>query len=82
MPTCSGFAGPATTLRRSFTTNKMLYVAILFLDIHLLLEGAIPTATLYPKRRGVNKRRDHVSYELRGCRLPACAEPPRGRMPM
>ena len=57
--TCSGFAGPATPLRRSFTTNEMLYVATLSLDLHLLLEGAVPTATLYPKRRELNNRRIH-----------------------
>ena len=55
-PSPIGFAGSATTLRRGFTTNRVLYVATLSIGLYLLLEGAIPTAKLYPKRRGVNKQ--------------------------
>jgi hypothetical protein len=74
--TCSGFASPATTLRRSFTINAMLYVTTLSLDLHPLLEGAVPTATLYPKRRELNNRR--INLCLRWARGALYSHEPRG----
>jgi hypothetical protein len=56
-PICSRFAGTAATLRRGFSNNRVPYVATLSTGPYLLLEGATPTAILYPKRRGVNNRR-------------------------
>jgi hypothetical protein len=37
-------------------TNRVPYVATLSIGPYLLLKGATPTATLYPKRRRVNNR--------------------------
>ena len=52
-----GFTGAAATLRRGPSNNRVPYVATLSTGPYLLLEGATPTAILYPKRRGVNNRR-------------------------
>jgi hypothetical protein len=52
-----GFAGTAATLRRDSSNNRVPYVATLSTGPYLLLEGATPTAILYPKRRRVNNRR-------------------------
>jgi hypothetical protein len=68
---CGGFAGPAATLRRGHSNNRVLYVATLSTGPYLLLEGATPTAIFYPRRRGENKRRTlPVFLYLRGTSCP------------
>ena len=56
----------------------MPYVATLSTGPYLLLEGALPTAILYPKRRGLNNRGGLRSGGPRGSLLRACARVGKG----
>jgi hypothetical protein len=68
----TGFAGTAATLRRGSSTNRVPYVATLSIGPYLLLEGALPTTILYPKRRGSNNRSALRLGEPRGSLLTVC----------
>src|SRR5215217_4863850 len=74
-PSLSGFAGPTTTRKPWYSSNRVaLCQATLSIGLYLLLEGAVPTPPLYLSRRRVNLQKPSLERVMNlrgGCRPPA-----------